>query len=208
VVETTSAFQQSASVSVEQTYTTTNSEGRAITTAARFPGVVIVTTNSRGSTVSTTSPVASVAVDQNGDIVTSVDAPEPSGSTRRTSASDVVTTTDQYGVSVVLSGVSRGAVITATDAKGSTFITTYTPGGGRVSSLVLYTTTLPNGSQATVTSLAIVGGAQAATASSERASPTNTAAPGLQSGAASVRRAHMKGAFAVVGGALGVAYML
>jgi len=208
VVETTSAFQQSASVSVEQTYTTTNSEGRAVTTSARFPGVVVVTTDSRGSTVSTTSPVASVAVNQNGDVVSSADAPAPSGSTRRTSATDVVTTTDQYGASVVLSGASRGAVITTTDARGSTFITTYTPGGGKVSSLVLYTTTLPDGAPATVTSLAIVGGAQAATASSDRASPTNTAAPGLQSGAASAPHAHMKGALAAVGGALGLAYML
>ncbi|KAH0159843.1 hypothetical protein KCU86_g19559, partial [Aureobasidium melanogenum] len=169
---------------------------------------VVVTTNSRGSTISTTSAVASVAVNQNGDIVSSVDAPEPSGSTRVTSASDVVTTTDQYGASVVLSGASRGAVITTTDAKGSTFITTYTPGGGRVSSLVLMTTTLPDGAPSTVTSLAVVGGAQAATASSERPSSTNTAAPGLQSGAASASRAHMKGAIAVIGGALGFAYML
>ena len=119
-----------------------------------------------------------------------------------------MTTTDQYGASVVLSGASRGAVITTTDARGSTFITTYTPGGGKVSSVVLYTTTLPDGAQATVTSLTVVGGAQAATGSSSRGSPTNTAAPGLQSGAASAPRAHVKGAFAVVGGALGLAYML
>ncbi|KAH0406803.1 hypothetical protein KCU90_g23650, partial [Aureobasidium melanogenum] len=70
------------------------------------------------------------------------------------------------------------------------------------------TTTLPDGAPSTVTSLAVVGGAQAATASSERPSSTNTAAPGLQSGAASASRAHMKGAIAVIGGALGFAYML
>jgi hypothetical protein len=72
----------------------------------------------------------------------------------------------------------------------------------------LYTTTLPNGQQATITSFAVVGGAQAATPSSGSPSATNTAAPGLQSGAASAPQAHMKGAFAAVGGALGVALML
>jgi hypothetical protein len=72
----------------------------------------------------------------------------------------------------------------------------------------LYTTTLPNGQQATITSFAVVGGAQAATGSSNSATPTNTAAPGLQSGAASVPQANIKGAFAAIGGALGVALML
>lgn len=123
----------------------------------------------------------------------------------------MVTTTDSYGNMVVLSGASYGAVITATDARGSTFITTYTPNGGAVNSLVLQTTVLPNGQRSTITSFAVVGGAQATDAPSSTgssASRTSSAAPGLQSGAASATRGYAKEMMALLGGAVGVAYLL
>lgn len=113
---------------------------------------------------------------------------------------------------VVLSDASYGAVITATDAKGSTFITTYTPGGGAVSQLVLQTTQLPNGQRSTITSYAIAGAGGAATstaqAASGGASATGTGKPGLQSGGASATRRYMGEMVALVGGAVGVAAFL
>ena len=55
-----------------------------------------------------------------------------------------------------MTDASPGEVFTATDARGSTFITTYTPEGLLVSSLVLKTTTLPDGSLSTITQLEII----------------------------------------------------
>ena len=112
----------------------------------------------------------------------------------------------------MLSDITYGEVVTATDARGSTFVTTYTPGGGRVSSLVLETITLPDGQRSTITSLAVIGGqaatgTQAAAATSTAASKTG-AAPGLQSGIASANRGYAKEMVAVIGGAIGVAYLL
>ncbi|KAK5276696.1 hypothetical protein LTR16_010808, partial [Cryomyces antarcticus] len=112
---------------------------------------------------------------------------------------------------VVLTGAHYGAVLTATDARGSTFITTYTPGGGAISSLVLYTTVLPNGQRSTITSFALVGAPTSAASSSapvSSASRTGTAAPGLQSGMAAGTRVVGMELAALVGGAVGVAWFL
>ena len=61
-----------------------------------------------------------------------------------------------------------------------------------------------------ITSLAVIGGVQAATGTSTAGASksSSTAAPGLQTGAAGPSRGHVKGAMAIVGGAIGFAYML
>jgi hypothetical protein len=91
-----------------------------------------------------------------------------------------VTTTNSAGQTVVLPSVTPGAVVTATDQRGNVFVTTYTPDGGTVSSLVLRTTQLPDGRFSTITSFAIV-------AADTAGSPSSTGNPRLQSGASSIR---------------------
>jgi len=120
-----------------------------------------------------------------------------------------VTTTDQYGNSVVVSGTHYGEVVTTTDSKGRTVVLTYTPGGGEVNSLVLKTTTLPNGQQSTITSYAIIGGATtAASAAGGSGHHSASGTPGLQSGIAAPTGRYIGEIAAVVGGAVGIAAAL
>jgi hypothetical protein len=102
----------------------------------------------------------------------------------------------------VLASVTPGAIVTATNAGGGVFVTTYTPVGGTVSSLVLQTTRLPNGQVSTITSFAIVG---AETASS----PSGSSTPKLQSGADGFRsRSFAIEAIVLLSGAMGAALLL
>jgi len=180
-------------------------------------GQVITTTNAQGQAVTTTSPVASVLINNLGSIISagrtaSASPSVTSASGSASSQASDVTTTDQYGNTVVLSHASYGEVITATDARGSTFVTTYTPGGGAVSSLVLYTTTLPNGQRETITSLAVVGAAGAtsapAAASPAAATTTSKGTPGLQNAAAPFARSFGPGLVALVSVAVGFALLM
>lgn len=180
VVSTTSAI-AAASTSVAVPITTTNANGQTITTSSSVPAVVVV---SNGVTSLSPVPVYTPA-------------PTPSNGLYD------ITTTDQYGNTVVLSNVHSGEVLTTTDAKGSTFITTFTPGGGRVSSLVLETTTLPNGQESTITSFAVASGA--VTTSTGPAGASNS--PHLQNGVAIPRRVG-KYVVALIGGAVGAVIML
>ena len=65
-------------------------------------------------------------------------------------------TTDQFGQTITLSGATDGAVITTTDAAGNTITTTYHPGGEPIRSVQLVTSTLGDGSQQTLTSVAVI----------------------------------------------------
>jgi hypothetical protein len=166
--------------------------------------------------VTTTSPLASVQVNSAGDIITS--APAPGASSSRGSNSnngdndddDNITTTDGVGSSITLSDATVGAVITTTDGRGHTFVTTITPSGGRVSELVLRTSTLPDGGQQTITSFEVVGAAASTTQTSEQATATGTGRgdPSLQDSMAapSVRFTHAIAA--LIGAAIGVVAFL
>jgi len=151
--------------------------------------VVYSATDSKGSFYTTTSAIRSYAT---------------------SSSATVISTTDQYGHSVVLSvsGLTSGAVITTTDAAGSSITTTYHPSGDAVQSVILQTTTLPDGSQAVVTATAYVLPTEVAattTGAAAAATSTDTASPSLQTGAAG--RVGVEVA-AMIGGAMGVAWLL
>ena len=125
--------------------------------------------------------------------------------------SSLITTTDQFGDRVVLSGATPGAVISTTDAEGHTIVTTITPGGGEVSSIVLQTSTLAGGKQTTITSFASV--AASGTNAGEAATPTGGAgasgtgpAPGLQSAGAEKMKSYGTGMVALA--AVGMAVVM
>ncbi|KAI9722168.1 MAG: hypothetical protein M1828_004850 [Chrysothrix sp. TS-e1954] len=126
---------------------------------------------------------------------------------------NVVTTTDQFGNQIMLTGAADGAVITATDVDGRVVTTTYHPEGGAVTSQVLQTSTLPDGSPTTLTSVAVVGvsgpGGATATEGAAEQSGTGTGQAGLVTGNAAVASRKMgKEVVALVGGAVGVAWLL
>lgn len=114
----------------------------------------------------------------------------------------VFTTTDSAGrtietASAVDFAPTPGQVLTKTNKEGSTFLTTYTPDGGRVSSVLLITTTGPDGKQSVITSYTFVE----ATPTGTENNPTQAnGRPGFQTNAASMNRGLE---MAMVGGAIG-----
>jgi len=207
VSTTTTSSSSNQAVVVPVEVTTTNSAGStvavttsAVATASVSVTVVVTTTNSRGSTVVASSTVAAAVVTKSDGAVTTSPVP-----TYNNGGAQDVTTTAKNGATVVLSSVKSGQVVSTTDAKGSTFITTFTPGGGQVQSLVLQTTTLANGQQSTITSFAVV---ESETATSQSGS-TATSGPKLQNGGEGIRSRSLGAeAIVIVGGALGVALLL
>jgi hypothetical protein len=195
-----------------------NTISSSATTSSPPPVVVpvpITTTDSAGSTIVASSsilsaPTLSVAVE-----ITSTNA---AGSTivATTAAPAVVfTATNAAGSSFLTTSTvgyahTSGQVLVTTDAKGSTFLTTYTPDGGEVSSILLITTTGQDGQPVTLTSYAYVGASKTGTAQTPgQVTGTNTGKPGLQTGAASAVTGRWGvEALAVVGGAVGVAWLL
>ncbi|KAH6857570.1 hypothetical protein B0T12DRAFT_350799 [Alternaria alternata] len=98
------------------------------------------------------------------------------------------TTTDSAGRTTVTTSAANyaptaGEVQTETDEQGSTFLTTYTPGGGLVSSIKLITTTDAQGRPSTMTSYTFVDPIQA-TATGGGNGGDATESPTVQSGAA------------------------
>ena len=98
------------------------------------------------------------------------------------------TTTDSAGRTTVTTSAANyaptaGEVQTETDEQGSTFLTTYTPGGGLVSSIKLITTTDAEGRPSTMTSYTFVDPIQA-TATGGGNGGDATESPTVQSGAA------------------------
>jgi len=220
---TTSAFISSASESVDVAITTTDDSGDVRTTSTRVPAAIVTSTNDNGDAVTTTSPIASVQVNSGGEIITS--GPAPGVTSRPTSSrngngngnnnnndddEDNITTTDRVGSSITLSDATVGAVITTTDGRGSTYVTTITPSGGRVSQLVLRTSTLAGGGLETITSFATVGAgnAAAATASSEQATSTGKGDPSLQDSMAANPPRYAPGVAALIAVAFGVVVFL
>jgi hypothetical protein len=202
---------------VEVAVTSTDGRGSTFTTSTRVAAAVVTSTNENGDAVTTTSPLASVQVNSAGDIITS--APAPGASSSRGSNSnnnndndddENITTTDPAGSSITLSDATAGAIITTTDGRGRTFVTTITPSGGRVSELVLRTSTLPDGGRQTITSFEVVGAAATTTQASEQATATGTGRgdPSLQDSMAapSVRFTHALAA--LIGAAIGVVAFL
>lgn len=146
--------------------TTTDSEGRATTLSSFF----------------LSDPTASVVVP-----TTRTNAQGSVEVATETKPAAVFSTTDSAGrATLVTSAVqyqpTQGQVLTQTDDKGSTFVTTYTPSGGKVSSVLLLTTTGADGQPSTVTTWTEVY--QGASTTPPGNNPTNTGKPGLQTNAA------------------------
>jgi hypothetical protein len=191
---------------------TPNSPPVVVTTTADRPVLIPVqqtVTDSRGQTVVETQSVlsqvtASVAVtivrtNQQGATVTATE----------NRPAIIRTTTDSQGrVTVTTSAANylptAGEVRTETDARGSTFLTTFTPSAGKISSIKLITTTGADGKPSTLTSYTFVDPAEATQAPggvNNNNSPTpSQGKPGLQTGAANANRARD---YMVMGGALG-----
>ncbi|KAK7181346.1 hypothetical protein DPSP01_007406 [Paraphaeosphaeria sporulosa] len=149
--------------------------------------IAVTTTDSEGRTSVASSeilsrPTASVAVP-----VTRTNAQGSTEVATETKPAVIFSTTDSAGRAIVTTSAvdyapTRGQVLTRTNAEGSTFLTTYTPGSGRVSSIVLLTTTGADGQQSVVTSYTYVDPAAQATGDSSE-EPSSTAKPSLQKGA-------------------------
>ena len=172
--------------------------------------VTISTTDREGRTVTVTSSAldratASVTAD-----VTTTDTKGKTVTVRTTAPAIVHTVTNAQGATVTTTSRAQvykaptftsGQVVSTTNDEGSTLVTTFTPDGGSVSSLVLQTTTLDDGSLQTLTSYATVAAASATDADA------TTEAPSLQTGNSA---AHLgsKMAAAAAAGLAGAAFML
>ncbi|PSN66548.1 hypothetical protein BS50DRAFT_494988 [Corynespora cassiicola Philippines] len=172
--------------------------------------VPISTTDSNGQPTVISSeilsePTASVAVP-----VTRTNEDGQTFVSQETKPAVIFTATDSAGSAFVTTSAvefqpTAGQVLTRTNAQGSTFLTTYTPPAGRVSSILLITTTGADGAPSVITSYTFVEPARATnTGGSNDGEPTGTptGAPGLQTGAAAKAHPFLVGGVAAVGGAL------
>ncbi|EOD50653.1 hypothetical protein UCRNP2_2567 [Neofusicoccum parvum UCRNP2] len=206
-VESTTVSTTTAAPSSTEASTTAETTQQSSSTEAVVVPVEVTTTNSAGETqtVSSSALVGATAK------VTTTDS---EGKTT-TAAAVIVETTDAAGNTVTTTSaasaytptrITTGQVLTRTNSAGSTFLTTYTGGSdGQVSSLVLSTTTLPNGERKTITSYATVAAAAATAGSGGTATGTN-GEPSLQTGAA--QRFGVEAAAALAGGVAGLAWLL
>ncbi|KAK7514279.1 uncharacterized protein IWZ02DRAFT_69762 [Phyllosticta citriasiana] len=206
-VQTSTATSAATAATTIITTTPSSSQETSTTTktSSATPVVVDVTltkTNSAGSTtVATSSALVGATV--------AVTTTNSEGKTT-TQPGVVVTTTNSAGSTVTVTSAANaysratytsGQVLTRTSGT-STFKTTYTPDG--VSSIVLSTTTLPNGERSTLTSYATVDATQIAAASG---ATSTGGAPTLQTGAA-CKMAGVEAAAALAGGVFGLAWLL
>ncbi|KAF9700476.1 hypothetical protein EKO04_001767 [Ascochyta lentis] len=166
--------------------------------------VQVTTVNQQGSTVIQTSEVFS-EVTASVSVTVTRTTTNQQGSTIAVTTQEVRpavirTTTDSRGSQVTMTSAAnyaptRGEVITTTNAEGSTFLTTYTPGGGRVSSVKLVTTTDAEGRPQTLTSITYVDptadGGSNDNGSGSTATPTGR--PTVQSGSAQKNNAALAG---------------
>ncbi|CAI6340873.1 unnamed protein product [Periconia digitata] len=152
--------------------------------------VVITTTDNQGRTSVASNevlsePTASVTV-----AVTRTDSQGQTTVATETKPAVVESTTDSSGRAQVTTRPVEYAptisqVMTSTNDRGETFLTTYTPAGGRASSLLLVTTTGSDGNPTVMTSFTYVEPAKATSAA-----PTPSAGkgkPGLQDAGAMSR---------------------
>jgi hypothetical protein len=161
------------------------------TTTADRPVIVTVqqtTTNSVGQTVVETTSVLSQVTASVAVTLTRTNAAGSTVTAVETRPAVIRTTTDSQGRTATITTAAQfaptaGEVRTETDAGGRTFLTTYTPGGAKISSVKLITTTGADGRPSTITSYEYVDPAQTAPAGGNGGTQT-TAKPGLQTGAA------------------------
>jgi hypothetical protein len=170
--------------------TTADSPTATVTTTAERPALIPVesTVTESGRTVVQTAqvlsevtasvPVTVVRTNQQGSTVTATE----------NRPAVIKTTTDSAGRTTVTTSAAEyaptaGQVQTATDEQGSTFLTTYTPGGGLVSSIKLITTTDAEGRPSTMTSYTFVDPIQA-TQTADDTADAPTGKPSVQTGAA------------------------
>lgn len=181
----------------------------APTSSAERPVIVPIeatTTDSQGKTVVQTTSVLSQVTASVEVTVVGTNAQGNTVTTTENRPAVIKTTTDSAGRETVTTAAANfaptaGEVLTTTDAKGSTFLTTYTPGGGKISSVKLITTTGADGKPSTITSYAFVDPAE--TTQAGGGSPTQTTGkPGLQTGAAAAVSKNFAVGYAMVGGAL------
>lgn len=172
------------------------------TTPIIMPSPIGPETNSADSQITSetqtpSTPVSSVPA-------TTSQAPETTNASPSMTTGQFVTTTDANGM-VVISTVGGGA--TTLSPSGQTTPTKQAP----ITSTMIRATSLPNGSQSTITSLAVVGASESAetpTGAAGVASTTGTGQPGLQTGEAVMTRAFGKEMAVVFGAAAGVAFLL
>ncbi|KAL8825322.1 MAG: hypothetical protein Q9170_007839 [Blastenia crenularia] len=189
-----------------------------------------ISPNGAGSTPSTSAG-------GNGGPSSAATTPAP-GSTPSFTAGEVITTTDAQGNAVV-STLTDGQVITTTNAQGVTIVSTVGGGyvtlsgstGGRSAttsntastrntrrssstSVVLHTTTLPDGSQSTVTAVTVVPGSNGAAATPSGSagagggSGTQGGNPALQTGVAGKMGGQGWELICLLGAAVGWAMMM
>lgn len=161
---TTTTTDRAVIVNVQQT--TTNQQGQTV-----------VETTSVLSQVTASIPVTVTRTNDRGQTVTSTE----------NRPAVIRTTTDSVGRAATVTSAAEfaptaGEVRTQTDAGGRTFVTTYTPGGGKISSVKLLTTTDAEGRPSTITSYTFVDPAATPAAGGEGAAG-GSGTPGLQSGA-------------------------
>lgn len=179
----------------------------APTSSAERPVIVPVeatTTDNQGRTVVQTTSVLSQVTASVAVTVVRTNAQGNPVTTTENRPAVIKTTTDSAGRTTVTTSAANfaptsGEVMTATDAQGSTFLTTYTPGGGKISSVKLITTTGADGKPSTMTSYTFVDPAEATQTGGDSPSQT-TGKPGLQTGAAANKNFAV--GYAMVGGAL------
>lgn len=171
--------------------------------AVVVPVPIETTTDDQGRTTTLSSSILSDATASIAIITTRTNAQGSVEVATTTQPAVIFSTTDASGRGTVVTSAvdfqpSQGQVLTRTNDQGSTFLTTYTPTGEGVSSVLLLTTTGADGQPSTITSYTYVN--PAAPTGSPSGKPTNTAKPGLQTNAAVRNRAVDA---AVYGGALG-----
>lgn len=174
---------------------TTTSTARAVV----IPVENTITTG--GSTVVQTTEVLSEVTASVAVTVIRTDSQGSTVTATENRPAVIMTTTDSAGRTQVTTSAGNlaptvGEVLTATNQEGSTFLTTYTPTGGKVSSVRLVTTTGEDGQPRTLTSYTFVDPAEA-TQTQNAPDQTQTGRPGLQTGAANK---NMAIGYAIVGG--------
>jgi hypothetical protein len=194
---------QQAETSAQAPATTANAPSTPTSRAVVIP--VEVTTTQNGRTVIQTSEILSeVTASVQVTVVRTVTNQAGSTvvqTTQENRPAVIRTTTNAQGNTVAVTSAgnlapTRGEVLTTTNAQGSTFLTTYTPGGGKISSLRLVTTTDAQGQPQTLTSIIEVDPTDVAGGNDSGpggASATPSERPSVQSGSANKNNAALAG---------------
>lgn len=178
----------------------TNNPPATTTTTDRavIVNVQTTTTNQQGQTVVQTTSVLSQVTASVPVTVTRTNAQGQTVTSTENRPAIIRTTTDSVGRAATVTSAAEfvptaGEVRTTTNAQGSTFVTTYTPGGGKIESMKLLTTTDAEGRPSTITSYTFVDPQATPNAEGGGAASSGTGRPGLQSGA----NTHQKSGFLV-----------